>query len=195
MGTPPKSRRATDPRAKASEDNGTYLATGGTVRRAMRVGEAPRGTVPATSDDGRDSRERPAPNLKLKELNREQQLDHRMALRRGLHFLRGFGVRSTQPITKMDQVGSRYRLAALRDDCGCGWSLPGCLSRFPAMTIRRVGRPYQFSRPYELSVSSSSHRSSFKPARASLLRHRRQSQRTEGIVGNVRKVVGEIRNV
>lgn len=80
-----------------------------------------------------------------------------MALRRGLHFLRGSGVRSTQPLTKMDQVGSRYRLAALRDDCGGGWPLPGVREEPPAMSTGQVGRPYQFSRPYELSVSSSSH--------------------------------------
>ncbi|KAB2701344.1 hypothetical protein [Brucella lupini] len=118
-----------------------------------------------------------------------------MALRRGLHFLRGSGVRSTQPITKMDQVGSRYRLAALRDDCGCGWPLPGYLSRFPAMTTRQVERPYQFSRLSGSFASSSSQFSSFNQEAASSPRPVQQSQRTEGIVGNVRKVVGEIRNV
>lgn len=62
------------------------------------------------------------------------------------------------------------------------------------MSTKPIGRPYQFSRPYELSVSSSSQ----FPLCNRLRLHRRsnrQSQRTEGIVGNVRKVVGEIRNV
>ncbi|WP_418459903.1 hypothetical protein ACNT8L_05890 [Brucella intermedia] len=79
-----------------------------------------------------------------------------MALRRGLHFLRGSRILATQSITEMDQMGSRNRLAALRDDCGFGWRLPVYRLRYPAMRIRRVGRPYQFSRLSGLSVSSSS---------------------------------------
>ncbi|WP_176026484.1 hypothetical protein [Brucella intermedia] len=93
-----------------------------------------------------------------------------MALRRGFHFLRGSRIFATQQITEMDQMGSRNRLAALRDDFGCGWHLPGSRSRYPAMSTRRVGRPYQFSRLSGLSVSSSSLTVPFKHRSLALCR-------------------------
>ncbi len=103
-----------------------------------------------------DSRERPAPNSTMRVSNHERQLDHRISVHCGFRCLFGSRILATQPITEMDQMGSRNRLAALRDDCGCGWHMQGPRSRCPAMSTRRVGRPYQFSRLSGLSVSSSS---------------------------------------
>lgn len=59
-------RAAINPVAKASVDNAATIAPEtATAGREMRVGAAPRGTVPATSDGGRDGSERRASNLEM----------------------------------------------------------------------------------------------------------------------------------
>lgn len=66
--------------------------------------------------------------------------------------------------------------------------------RVQANTKDKVERPLKFSKPYGSFVSSSSQFPLFNRSRHPR-RSTEQSQRIEGIVGNVRKVVGEIRNV
>lgn len=80
-----------------------------------------------------------------------------------------------------------------------GYAPPRCVPSafvvsFQAKSIMPAGSQYRFSKPYLSFVSSSSQH----PLSIRQWLDRRcteQSQRIEGIVGNVRKVVGEIRNV
>lgn len=59
-----------DPEAKASVEQRCDHPTIGAAGREMRVGEAPRGAVPATSDGGRDGVERHAPNPETRHASR-----------------------------------------------------------------------------------------------------------------------------